>query len=355
VRSLYSPMIKLIIFLVITAVFTYVLGATIANSSYGSTRTYHAYFTDVTGLNLNDDVRIAGVRVGTVDDMKLIKGDANHASYTEVTFTVLKSRPLPKTVDARLRYRNLVGQRYVDIEQGAGSPKGTPLLTSKDVIPLAQTSPAVDLTVLFAGFTQLTDGLAPDEINKLSYSLIQTLQGEGGALENLFATVASLTNALADKDKVIGEVIDNLSSVLTTVGQHDTELTNLIVELRKFIGGLADDRTTIGNSIDGINNLATSTAGLLTQVRAPLKKDIVDITGLVNTLNDNSGVLKYVIKNLPTTLAPLIRTADYGSWFNFYLCQATVSVAVGNGKPVDVTPTIPFGDATINKERGCAS
>jgi len=353
VRGLLAPLIKLVVFLVITAMATYVLAVTIANTSYGSTNTYKADFTDVTGLNLNDDVRIAGVRVGSVSDIKLMKGDANKPSYTQVSFTVVKSRPLPTSVEARLRYRNLVGQRYLDIEQGAGN-SDTPLLKSGGTIPLNHTQDAVDLTVLFNGFSNLTQGLAPDEINKLSYSLIQTLQGEGGALENLLSTVAQLTNTLADKDKVIGEVIDNLSTVLTTIGQRDAELSDLIKQLRVLLSGLAGDRTTIGNAIDGINGLATSTAGLLTQVRPPLKKDVVSLTGLVNQLNDNSGVLTYVIKQLPLTVAPLIRTADYGSWFNFYLCQASVSLQVGSGKAVDVGP-IEFGNHSTNVKRGCAS
>ena len=110
--------------------------------------------------------------------------------------------------------------------------------------------------------------------------------------------------------------------MLTTVGQRDTELSNLIVQLQGFVSGLADDRTTIGNSIDGINNLATNTAGLLTQARAPLAKDITDITGLVGVLNNNSGDPASTSCNeLPATVGPLIRTASYGSWFNFYLCS----------------------------------
>jgi len=350
-RGLVSPLIKLLVFLVITAFATYVLGATIANSSYGSTHTYHADFTDVTGLNLNDDVRIAGVRVGSVTGMQLERPGKGHAtSYTKVTFTVSSSRSLPTSAEARLRYRNLVGQRYLDIEQGAGAasvlePGGT----------ITHTENAVDLTVLFNGFNNLATALAPDQINKLSYALIQTLQGESGSLNTLLSTVASLTNTLADKDKVIGDVIDNLTDVLSTVAQRDTELTNLIVNLRTLVSGLAGDRTTIGNAIDGINGLATSTAGLLKQVRSPLKQDIASITGLVDSLNENSGIVQYVIQQLPATIGPLIRTASYGSWFNFYLCQATVAVQASTKSSPVTIPTLEFGDHAVNQVRGCAS
>jgi phospholipid/cholesterol/gamma-HCH transport system substrate-binding protein len=354
-RGLLAPLIKLLVFLVITVVATYVLAVTIANQSFGSSTTYHADFTDVTGLNLDDDVRIAGVRVGTVTGMKLIQGNANRQSYTEITFNVQKSRPLPTTVQAKLRYRNLVGQRYLDIEQGAGQDN-SPMLKAGATIPLSRTTPAVDLTVLFQGFSNLTTGLAPDQINKLSYALIQTLQGEGGALENLLRTVADLTNSLADKDQLIGDVIDNLSSVLGTIGQRDSELSDLIVQLRTLLSGLAGDRVTIGNAIDGINDLATSTSSLLTNIRPPLKKDVTDLTGLVNNLNDNSSTVQYVVQQLAPTLAGLVRTASYGSWFNFYLCYATATVTVptlsGKSSAIPI-PNLQFGSAATRATRGC--
>src|ERR1700712_3316601 len=124
-RGLLSPLIKLIAFLVVTSFATYVLAATIANTSYGDTRTYQADFTDASGLNIGDDVR-----VGTVSSINIVKHNT-----AEVTFSVEKDRPLPDSVHINLRYRNLVGQRYLDVEQGAGSTKmqdpGTTIPTSR--------------------------------------------------------------------------------------------------------------------------------------------------------------------------------------------------------------------------------
>jgi phospholipid/cholesterol/gamma-HCH transport system substrate-binding protein len=333
-RNFVAPLIKLIIFLVITALATYVLAATIANDAYGATNSYGANFTDVTGLQIGDDVRIAGVRVGTVQSIRM-EQDPQHVGYAHVGFTALKSSPLPKSAIVNLRYRNLVGQRYLDIEQGPGNPND--LLKPGATIGRNQTNPAVDLTVLFNGFGPLVRGLDAPALNKLSFEIIQTLQGEGGSLDSLLSTVADLTNSLADKDKVIGDVINNLSSVLGAVGQRDAELNDLVIQLRNFMSGLASDRNTIGNAIDGVNRLAVSTAGLLTQVREPFAKDVKSITGLVDQLNANSGVLTYVIQQLPPTVAALIRTASYGSWFNFYLCSASGLVTLPGNKTMPIS------------------
>lgn len=327
-RGFVAPLIKLVIFLVVTAIATYVLGATIANSSFGSTSSYWANFSDVTGLQLGDDVRIAGVRVGTVKNIKL-EHPKHKVGYAHVEFTVQKSNPLPKSTIVNIRYRNLVGQRYLDVEQGAGDPNQ--VLEPGKTIAEDHTHPAVDLTVLFQGFGPLTKGLSAPEINNLSYEIIQTLQGEGGALEAMLSTIADLTNSLADKDKVIGDVIDNLTSVLTAVGDRDNELNQLIIQLKDFFSGLASDRHTIGNAIEGVNRLATSTAGLLTQVRGPFEEDVKSITGLVDVLNRNSKTLTFVIKQLPPTVAALIRTASYGSWFNFYLCASSGVLVLPGG------------------------
>jgi phospholipid/cholesterol/gamma-HCH transport system substrate-binding protein len=328
-RGLLAPLLKLIAFLVVTSAATYVLAATIANTSFGATTTYKADFTSVQGLNVGDDVRIAGVRVGTVSGISIVRHN-----LAEVSFSVQKSHPLPASVEVKCRYRNLVGQRYLDVSQGAGDTNKTQ--NPNVPIPTSRTTPPVDLTLLFAGFKPLFEGLDADQINKLSSAIIATLQGEGGSLETLFNLVGDLTNSLADHDQLIGQVIDNLNTVLDTIGQRDSELSNLIVQLQGFISGLAHDRDTIGTALSGINQLTTNTASLLTQVRAPLAKDIKDITGLLGVLNRNSGTLQFVINELPVTIGPLVRTASYGSWFNFYLCSLQGTMTLPGGKVLNI-------------------
>ncbi|WP_375487429.1 MCE family protein [uncultured Jatrophihabitans sp.] len=338
-RGLLAPLIKLVVFLIITVLVTYVLAVTISNQSFGATHSYKANFTDVTGLNEGDDVRIAGVRVGTVESIKILKRKGD-TSVAQVAFTVQKSRPLPVSITAAMRYRNLVGQRYIDVEPVAGG--SSKVLKPGGTIPLTQTRPAVDLTVLFQGFQPLVQGLDPTQINQLSYEVIQTLQGEGGALVRLLSNLASLTNALADKDQVIGQVVDNLNSVLGAIASRNNELSNLIIQLRSFVSGLAKDRYTIGNAIVGINGLATSTAGLLTQIRPPLKTDIKNLTGLAASLNKNRSTVQYVLDQLAPTVGGLVRTAQYGSWFNFYLCSLSGDISVGSGTSALKIPLSPL-------------
>lgn len=323
-RGVVAPLVKLVVFLVVTAFATYVLGATIANVGYGDTYSYKADFSDASGLQVGDDVRIAGVRVGSITGVTIV----NH-NTARVSFSVMKSKELPSSTLAKLRYRNLVGQRYLDIQQGPGNSNA--VLRPNSIIPESQTEPAVDLTVLFAGFKPLFEGLNADQINQLSGEIIKVLQGEAGSIELLLSTVADVTNTLADKDAVIGRVVDNLTTVVETVGSRDAQLSNLIVQLQGFVSGLAEDRSTIGNAIEAINGLTVSTQGLLAGVREPLKNDIVELTGLVATLNKSSDTIAYVLQQFPPTVAGLIRTASYGSWINFYLCSISGKITLPGG------------------------
>ncbi|MGW3962230.1 MCE family protein [Amycolatopsis sp. NPDC005003] len=320
-RGLLAPLIKLGIFVVVTVLFTTILGISIANINTTSTNAYKARFTDATLLLPNDDVRIAGVRVGQVKDVKIV--DKRQA---EVEFEVDSGRTLPAGVTAQIKFRNLVGQRYVSLGEGENAEGKT--LQPGGTIPLERTTPALDLTELFNGFKPLFTALNPEDVNKLSYEVIQVLQGEGGTVESLLSHTASLATTIADKDQVIGEVIDNLNSVLDTVNAHTPQLNDLIVKLQQLVSGLAADRKPIGDAIESLGNLAETTSGLLGEVREPLKNDISALGNLTSALNKNEPELEHFIQFLPTKVSTLTRTADYGSWFNFYACEFSGSVSL---------------------------
>ncbi|MBT2879308.1 MlaD family protein, partial [Streptomyces sp. McG6] len=108
-RGLTGPVLKSLAFLVVTVLATTVLGFSIANTGVRTgTTTYKALFTDVTGLLDGDSVRISGVKVGEVTDVRVVD-----RRLAQVTFTVQKERTLPRSATAAVKYLNMVGQRYV--------------------------------------------------------------------------------------------------------------------------------------------------------------------------------------------------------------------------------------------------
>jgi phospholipid/cholesterol/gamma-HCH transport system substrate-binding protein len=304
---------KLIIFIVVTTLATGVLVVVIGNLTFAGSKDYQAEFVDATGVVKGDDVRIAGVKVGTVKDVQIV-----NRSRAMVSFSVEDTTSLTRATNAAIRYRNLVGQRYISLTQAVGDGAR---LDEGDTIPVSQTSPALDLTVLFNGFKPLFAALTPTDVNKLSYEIVQVFQGEGGTLEGLLSHTASVTSTLAERDQLIGDLIDNLDSVLDHIGDREDQLSELIVTFRQFVHGLKTDREAILGSLDQISSLSVETAGLVSGIRKPFVGDVHELRRFAGSLDKNKAELDRAMQVLPVKLNKVGRTAIYGSWFNFYLCE----------------------------------
>ncbi|UUN30366.1 MCE family protein [Streptomyces sp. FIT100] len=317
-RSIAGPLAKSIVFIVVTVATTTVLAFSIANTGVGETVSYKARFTDVTGLIEGDSIRIAGVKVGQVESVRVAD-----RRVAEVSFTVRKGRALPASVTASIKYLNMVGQRYIDLDRGAGPVDE--VFMPGETIPLSRTAPALDLTQLFNGFQPLFEGLAPEEINDLAGSIVKVLQGDGGTVDSLIRHVGSLTTTVAAKDKVIGEVVTNLNTVLKTVNEREEGFDDLVVTLQQLVSGFADDRKPLGEAVEAMGDLTTVTAGLIEDGRAPLKADIRELGRLSELLADSTPQVENFLTTTPAKMQALGRLASYGSWLNLYLCEARVT------------------------------
>jgi phospholipid/cholesterol/gamma-HCH transport system substrate-binding protein len=323
-----SSLVKLIIFIVVTTMATGVLVVLIGNLTFQSSRDYKAVFSDATGVVKGDDIRIAGVKVGSVKKIEIV--DRTQAL---VSFNVAKSSIVTKSSTATIRYRNLVGQRYISLTQGVGDLDRLP---DDATIPMKRTQPALDLSVLFNGFKPLFAALSPSDINKLSAEVISVFQGEGGNFNALLQNTASITNTLADRDQVIGSLIDNLNSVLKTLAGRDKQLNSLIVEFKRFMSGLVQDKDAILGSLDSVSTLAEQTSDLVTGIRPSFVKDVHGLRQVATNLNKGRDELDRAMQILPIKLTKIGRTAIYGSFFNFYLCQFKGNVVLPNGKKLSV-------------------
>ncbi|WP_026917349.1 MCE family protein [Gordonia shandongensis] len=339
-RGMIAPLVKLVVFALITVFATAMLGLTIANAGAGGKTGFQAVFDDAAMLNPGDDVRIAGVRVGQVESV-----DIHDRNKALVKFTVDRDT-LPRGAQLYIRYRNLTGLRYMAVERGPGQVndtvgkghlfENTPKHTS--------THPAVNLTELFNGFRPLFKQVTPEDMNKLAETVIKVFQGDmDTTISQLISETSSLTNSLADKDKVIGEMITNLTKVLDTVNRNDDEFTSLLVNTEKLVTGLAAQRDSVGSAISSVSNLTTVTGSILSKTRPAIQGDIAGIKSLSDQLNTRTDDIEQMLTNLPVKLQKIGRAATFGSWFQFYLCG--IDVVAGNGKSTLLTqPVVPLPD-----------
>lgn len=338
-QAVLKPAIKSTVFiacaLVVLMVISLELGANLVGQH--DRVTYSAVFTDTSDLQEGDSVRIAGVDVGEVADIE--HADARHVV---VGFEVDRSRPLPSDSTLAVRYLNLTGDRYLEI--GRGKPSGSvEQLAAGAEIPVARTSPALDLDVLLAGFDPLFEGLAPEQINGLTSDLISVLQGQGGTFESILSRIGSLTNTLADRDAVIGQVVTNLNRVLGTLHEKGPELGQAIDRLRQLVSGLSGNRDEIGQGLESTQKLVSSVDGFLSKARGPLRDSVDQIQRVADLVNQGERKVDEVLRMLPGAYLRVSRVASRGAMYSLFVCSLRVKMTGPDGQPL-YTPMVGPSD-----------
>ena len=319
---------RLGIFLVVCLLGMFSLFAVFGQLRFDKEQSYRAEFTNVTGLEPDDFVRIAGVEVGKVKSLT-IRDD----STVLVDFTTQDSVVLTEGNRAVIRYDDLIGGRYLQIVEGAG---GTRKLNPGDTIPLAQTEPALDLDALIGGFRPLFQALNAEQVNALTGQLISALQGQGATIGSFLSQTASLTNTLADRDQLIGDVIVNLNTVLGSLAGQSDQFGKAVTALSELVQGLAERKEDIATGLAYTNEAAGSITALLSEARPPLKKVITETDRSASIVLADHDYFDNVLNTLPDAYQLLNRQGMYGDFFSFYLCDIALKLNGKGGQPVYV-------------------
>jgi phospholipid/cholesterol/gamma-HCH transport system substrate-binding protein len=319
---------RLAIFLVVCLLGVFALFAVFGQLRFEKARTYRAEFSNVTGLKGGDFVRIAGVEVGKVQTISV-----NDDGTLAVTFTADDSVVLTQGSRAVIRYDNLIGGRYLSLVDGAG---GTHRLEPGDTIPLAQTEPALDLDALIGGFRPLFRALNPDQINALSGQLISALQGQGAAIGSFLSQTAALTNTLADRDQLIGEVIVNLDKVMSSLAGQSDQFAKGVTALSELVAGLQARKQDIANGLAYTQAASGTIADFLAQARPSLQKTIHETDRVSGVVVADHDYFDNLLNTLPDAYQVLNRQGIYGDFFSFYLCDVVLKLNGKGGQPVYV-------------------
>ena len=320
--------VRVALFTVLCLIFMFALVTVFGQFRFDSRASYSAVFSNVSGLKGGNFVRIAGVEVGKVKDMALHKDGT-----VTVDFAVDKDLQLTDGTRAVVRYENLIGDRYLSLEEGPGSVRR---LLPGQTIPLDRTSPALDVDALIGGFRPLFRALDPDQVNALSGQLLRVFQGQGGTISSVLAQTSALTTTLAGRDQLIGEVITNLNTVLGTFAARDDQFGAGLDNLSQLVQGLADRRTAIGTGVAYINAAAGSVADLLTAARQPIKDTVTQTDRFAGQIMSDHDYVDDLVRTLPDAYQVLARNGLYGDYFGFYLCDAILKVNGKGGQPVFV-------------------
>ena len=314
------------VFAVVCLMGIFALLAIFAQLRFDKETTYNAKFSNITGLKSGDFVRIAGVEVGKVKKIALLSD-----TTLDVEFGTDSSVVLTEGSRAAIRYDNLIGDRYLSLEEGTGS---TDKLRPGATIPLDRTQPALDLDALIGGFRPLFRALDPEQVNALSSQLIAAFQGQGATISSFLTQTATVTNTLADRDQLIGQVINNLNTVLGSLGDQSQQFDKAVTSLSELVDGLAARKTDISTGLAYVNEASGTLADLLSAARPPLKEVVTENDRASGIVVADHEYFDNLLNTLPDKYRVLGRQGLYGDFFNEYLCEVVLKVNGKGGQPV---------------------
>lgn len=338
-RAFRATVIKLGTFIVVMLLVLAGLVVVFSKYQSGGSNTYSAMFASASAMKSGSSVQIAGIEVGTVKSIELTEDNEAH-----VEFTVNENYRLPESARALIRYENLTGDRYLELQPGNGD-LNTAMAPGSE-IPIDRTEPALDLDKLLGGFKPLFRTMNADEIDKLSSALIAVFQGQGGSLNSLLANTASFTDEIADRDELIGSVIDNLNKTLGTLEADHSGLDESVDRMQQLITGLSEDKGVIGRAIDESASATTGLADLMGDIRPDTEKAISAIGTTSGNALKAEPFIRDLLSRLPGDFKMLSNLGSYGSWLQIYFCRIRLLMPGPGNTQYYFTAIDAMGDQT---------
>lgn len=340
--SYRRPLIGVSLFVTVAVALIWVTFVTLDRGVNGDTHRYSAVFTDVSGLRVGDDVRMAGVRVGRVDTIELA------GTQARVRFRVAEDQVLYGNTKASITYQNVIGQRYLGLALADFGDTRT--LAAGAEIPVEHTEPSFDISGLLNGFEPLFGGLDPAQVDNVTGALIKALQGDRTSLVLLVEQVSSLAQSLAGPDQVLGAVITNLNRVVGDLAGRSGEVSGLITQSRAIVGGLAEHRDELLNTLDSAALITGRMATTLDTVEPDLNAMLHREPGFTRHFAENKENFAYLGFNLPALMKGLARVSQEGSYLSTYLCNFNISLLPGLAPlvPTVIGAATPGGQQTYS-------
>jgi phospholipid/cholesterol/gamma-HCH transport system substrate-binding protein len=335
-------MINVSIFTVVMMLVAAGLVVVFGQFRFDASTTYHATFSDASRLRAGQDVRIAGVPVGSVDKVSL-----NPDNTIDVKFDVNKRYQLYTSTRAQVRYLNLVGDRYLEIASGPGDLRKLP---AGATIARSNTQPALDLDALLGGLRPVLKGLDGKKVNEISNAIIEALQGQGGTLAEMLSSTSSFTQTLASHDQLIGDVITNLNTVLGTVDAKGAQFNTSIDQLQQLINGLAKGRDPIAGAVGPLSSAEADLTDMLQKSRRPLQGVLENARPFAQRSYQRRGEVDPIIENLAENYLRLNALGAYGAFFNIFYCSVKIKISGPAGSDV----VIPFGGPADPSKGRCS-
>ena len=269
--------------------------------------TYTAELSHASGLKSGDEVRVAGIAVGSVKSITL-NGDK-----ADVSFSMKPSVTLHRNATAAVKMATLLGQNYFEVVPGAG-----PAMSAGEVIPVGHTKPAYTISDVVTQGKQTLQGLDMDTLDTAITTLSKELNGDPAVMSAALSGVTSLSRTVAAKDDQIGRLLVSLHQVTDVVHGQQGELDQLLTDSDTVFTMISARRETIRRLVTSTQQVAASMAKLADDNNEQLHGTLVQFQKILQMLNKNADSLDATLRGLGPQARYFANATGNGPWIDVY-------------------------------------
>lgn len=281
--------------------------------AFADTYELTARFSDATGISPNDEVRLAGVRVGKVGGVEVDRGEA------VVTMRIDERFAVPEGSTFRLRWRNLLGQRFMEIEPPEGASAADRGIAPGTEVTAEHTAAAADLSMLLNNTEPLLSRLDTQSLNRVMATLAKSLSGREAVIGGAIDDAASLVSALGGRADALDRSLDNLERLVTGIAEHDAEIERFLDSFSTTATVLAAQSDGLGLTIAQTGSLSAVLDEVLEASEADFDRIVDGAAAVLDQLVADQDALREGVRTLPWATAAISRVTEEGRWFNAYI------------------------------------
>ncbi len=269
---------------------------------------YYASFTESGGLKANDEVRIAGVRVGKVESVELA-GD-----HVRVAFRVDSGEEFGSETAAAIKIKTLLGAMYLSL-----LPAGSGQMEEESEIPVERTQSPYDVVEAFSGLAETSERIDTDQLAEGLTTLADLTRNTPEEFRRALDGVSALSANVAARDEQINQLLGNLERVSNVLDERDTDLLALMRDSRVLFRALVQRREAIHNLLVSTSRLSRELTLLVQQSRADLKPALTHLENVLAVLNKNEDNIDNSLRLMAPFYRVFANTLGTGPWFDTYI------------------------------------
>ena len=286
----------------------------------GGGDTYTAAFSEAGGLKVNDEVRIAGVRVGKVQSIEL---DGDHV---KVTFRVKTDSEFGAETGAAIKVKTILGAMYLALQ-----PAGSGQLEEDDEIPVERTSSPFDVVEAFSGLAETAQDIDTDQLASGLTTLADLTRNTPEEFRGALAGVSALSANIAEKNDRINSLLTNLDRVTTVLGARDQDIITLMQDSDVLFQALVARRDSVHELLVATTTLSTELTALVQDTREDLKPALSQLESVVQVLNKNEDNIDNSLRLMAPFYRVFANTLGTGPWFDTYIQNMPPAPDVAGG------------------------